>query len=141
MKWLLTTVCLLLISFFSWSQNKFEFITWDKVSPKVKEDLKLVKTNKTSTLYKSIAQYKIDGLEDADISLAVLDMDKDGKPEYVLLLQGMEWCGTLGCSIEAYKDEGKKQIHLTDEPEGIKPAKNGIISSKGKLIPFKVVKL
>lgn len=122
------------------SQTKFEFVTWDNIPEKVKSELKEIRTNKTTTLYQSIMQNKKEGMEDADISLAVVDMDKDGKSEYVLLLQGMEWCGSLGCSIAAYKDAGKKQIHLTDEPEGIKPAKNGIISSKGKLIPFQLVK-
>lgn len=80
-------------------------------------------------------------MEDLDISLCALDTDKDGKLEYFLFLGGMEWCGNEGCTFEAYKDSGSKQIHLIDQPEGVRPAKNGMLSSTGKLIPYENVKI
>lgn len=123
------------------AQGKFNWVTWDKVTAKVKTDLKSVKTDKKTTLFAAISQYRKDGVQNNEISVAVLDMDGDGKMEYAVSVQSADWCGSMGCSLEVYKDGGKKQIHLTDEIDAVKPAKNGVMSSQGKLIPYENVNL
>ena len=121
-------------------QNKFDWVTWNKVPAKTKNDLKAVKADKKTSFYEAIMQHKNDGMEDLDINFCALDTDKDGKMEYFLFLGGMDWCGSEGCTFEAYKNGGLKQIHLIDQPEGVRPAKNGMLSSSGKLIPYENMK-
>jgi hypothetical protein len=141
MKKALTFFSFLFISFLVKAQSSFTWTTWDKVSLKIKNELKAVKIDKNTSVYNSILKYKKDGVRDSDLSVAVIDMDKDGKSEYAIAIQASEWCGSLGCALEVYKDGGKKQIHLTDEIESVKPQKNGVLSSQGKLITFEIVSI
>jgi hypothetical protein len=56
--------------------------------------------------------------------------------EYAVRSEGRDCCGSWGCSLNVYRDGGRKQIDLADYLDDVKPSRNGVISSKGILIPF-----
>ncbi len=117
--------------------KKFKWIAWKAVSAKTKAELKKIKYIKDETVYDHIIEYMEEGCE---AEVCVLDMDGDGKMEYAVTLAGRYCCGSAGCSLSVYSLGGAKQLHLTDYLEDVKPAKNGVISSKGFLIKFQTVK-
>jgi hypothetical protein len=131
-------ILLLILIFVSANTNaqtskSFKWIPWKSVNATHKAELKKIAYLKGATAYDKI----IEDLEyPCDVSVAVLDMDGDGKMEYAVRSEGGACCGSLGCTLNVYSDGGKKQILLTDYLEDIKPAKNGVISSKGVLIRF-----
>lgn len=135
---------LLIIAFTVQAQKevKIKWYDWDKTPASIKAELKKIKASKTKTLYQDI----LDDIEmdkgHTKVSIGVLDMDGDGIKEYTIIIEGPEWSGAQGgCSIEVFKDLGKKRILLTDHFESIKFVKNGIISSTGVLIKFENISL
>jgi len=115
------------------TSKAFNWVAWEKVTPATKTELKKIKADKDGTAYDNI----IETLEErCEIEVAVLDMDGDGKMEYAVGCEGSFCCGSLGCSLNVYTDGGKRQVNLIDDWRSVKPAKDGVVSSKGKLIRF-----
>lgn len=118
--------------------KKITWMPWVKVPLEVKNKLKTIKTyNKTETIYSTIISAIKDGKKvgsSVDIEIAIIDLDGDGKPGYIVAYSGSLYCGTAGCLIEVYEKDGKMQISINDEIELIKAAKNGITSARGKFI-------
>lgn len=129
---------LTLSCFLAHSQDKkFNWIPWNKVSPEIKTKLKKMKSYSDETVYQEIvSQLEFGGTA----SLAVIDLDGDGEPEYAVGYGGSINCGSLGCSFAVFDNDGKKKIDLTDTWERIKPVKNGVISSTGKFFALRTVK-
>lgn len=113
--------------------KSFKWIAWKNVTVAQKTELKKIVHWKEKTAYDNI----IETLEySCTVSIAILDMDGDGKMEYAVRSEEGGCCGYLGCTLVVYRDKGLKRILLTDQLDAVKPARNGVISSKGRLIRF-----
>lgn len=138
MKQILAILSIVLFSFSSKAQKEVtvKWYDWKKLPPTVSTELKKIKDGATATgnLYKTIVQLIKEDPSETTVTIGVVDMDKDGKMEYAVKMEGSSWCGSHGCSWDVYKDYGKKQIHLTDY--GVKFVSNGVISSAGLLFKF-----
>ncbi|RZK38254.1 MAG: hypothetical protein EOO90_22915 [Pedobacter sp.] len=114
----------------------FKWVKWKNVSTATKAALKKTKYLAGATAYDDIIEQIEEGCE---VEVATLDMDGDGKMEYAVASYGRFCCGSAGCSLNVFSQNGKKQVNLTDYIESVKPSKYGVISSAGILIKFKNV--
>lgn len=114
--------------------STFKWVPWKNVSVETKNELKKIKDSKLGSAYDAIIS---DLGSDCTIDVAVLDMDGDGQMEYAVGSEGGGCCGSLGCGLNVYSDSGRKRILLHDEWRNVKPAKTGVVSTKGVLIRFK----
>lgn len=143
MKKILTILFFILCSIFAKSQTKkIVWIPWEKISLATKNELKKIKYDKVESVYSQILLDIKESKEtetNLDVSIAVIDLDGDGKLGYAVGYSGSLFCGSAGCDFSVYENDGKKRLNLTDVWEKIKPAKNGIISSRGKFFPLEKV--
>jgi hypothetical protein len=115
--------------------NKFSWIAWEKVPQTTKNELKKIKYDETQSVYTQILLDFKDSKEaesTLNISIALIDLDRDGKMGYAVGYSGSLFCGSGGCQFAVYENSGKTYLSFNDDWERIKPAKNGVISSSGK---------
>ena len=118
-------------------RQKFNWVSWNKISPEVKSKLKAIKINKTETLYSSIAGAATDAKAMGgtyEVVVAEIDLDGDGLMGYAIGYSGSYFCGSGGCPIEVYEKNGTKTLSIYDMWGDVKPAKNGVITSQGKFV-------
>ncbi|HRH69915.1 MAG TPA: hypothetical protein PLB89_10450 [Flavobacteriales bacterium] len=110
----------------------FKWISWEKVPDDLREQLKRTRWGRGETEYGSIEVAVRSG---CNVQVAQHDLNGDGTPGIIVSKADCElYCGSAGCNLKAF--DGGRKLSVNDQVDRVRPAKNGVVTSVGVLIPL-----
>ncbi len=111
----------------------FAWAAWDKLSADGRAALRRIRSDVRRSVYDALLADIAAGCE---VRVTEYDLDGNGQSGVLVSRSGCaEWCGSAGCNISVYEG-GALRLSVTDDAESLRPAPNGLFTSKGVLLPL-----